>query len=128
MINVDILVLSDDVIVDAETKRQSVISMFDRIQTEKVPVLIPRMCIFARLKGTAGHHTAYVEFLSPPEAGVPSQEVTCPFDLKSDGDMHNIKVAIMPVPLPVYGRYTVRALDEKRSQLAETFLDVVPKG
>jgi len=121
------LVISDDVIMDAETKKQSIIGMFDRITAAGLPVLFPKMCVFFRLRGTAGHHTAYIELMTPTEAGASPHEVTCPFDLKKDGDTYVIKATIMPVSLPVFGRYTVRALDEKRSQLAETFLDVVPK-
>lgn len=127
VIKADVLVLCDDVILDAESKRQSLVSLFDKVMVEKVPVLLHRMCVFVKLNGSAGHHTAYIELKAPAEAQLPPSEVTCPFDLKKDGDLHNIKAAFSPVPLHVYGRYTISVLDENKRHLAETFLDVVPK-
>lgn len=127
MIKADLLVLCDDVILDAESRRQSIISMFDRVAPDRVPALIPRMCVFVRLNGSAGHHTAYIEFQAPTSAEVPPTEITCPFDIKKDGDSFNVKAMIAPVPFSVFGRYTVRVLDENKRHLGETFLDVVQK-
>jgi hypothetical protein len=127
VIKADILLLCDEVILDSDTKKQSLIGIFDRVDAEKVPTLLPKMCVFVRLKGSAGHHTAYLELIAPPESGLPVNEVTCPFDLKNDSATHNIKATFVPLPLLVYGRYTIRVLDENKSQLNETFLDVVEK-
>ena len=125
MITMEVLLLCDDVIREEKTGKHTVVGIFDRVHVKDFPGGLLKMCAFIRLNANAGNHNVTIRIIPPAEAQMTPPETVVVFDVKKDGDIHNIKAVFIQLPLPVPGRYNVNVIDEAKRHLGETILHVM---
>lgn len=98
------LLTCESVIVDAETQKKTLVGLFDRIQSTKVPVQLAGLGLYAKLVEGSGHYTFKIRMVSLHDE---SQilEIAAPADWAVAEAPLEFVMNFRGVPVPVFGDY-----------------------
>lgn len=102
------LLLCDSVIVDEQSKKKTLVGVFDRVLAKQFPARHRPVTIYVRLTDAEGRYNFRIDYIQARTDKVLAQGKITGVDIPNRSRVHEIILRPLPVPIPEPGEYEFR--------------------